>query len=126
MLMDNTLELNNFVLLHAAGDFILVRVHPRMACRENGVATVKPFVGIASCGACWDQHDVERCARNERFMADIWAARMFAKSIARTMQTCTSLGNLHLVEGREYLVWHCNKFVVDWHRPAFMAEYGLL
>lgn len=122
-----TLELDNIALTDPASrSFILLKVHTRLACRENGRPTFKPFVGISAYGTAWSLRDVERCARNERFMGNVVDARVFARSMASTLQTCTSLGALRLHAGREYLEWHVDRLVVDWYKPTFMAEYGLL
>jgi len=110
---ENTMRLA--LVCPRTGAFILVAVH-MMAARDRGVNCVRPFVSVAAYDlpgeAVWSEADVARCERNERFFRKEDDARAFAASIARTLQTATSLGRLTLLQGEAYQTWHKAKFCV--------------
>lgn len=97
------------------GAFIRVAVS-MMAARDRGVNCVRPFVGITAYDPpgirLWSEADVARCERNERFFRTEEDALSFARTIARTLQTATSLGGLSLLEGKAERIWHDAKFCV--------------
>lgn len=91
---------------------VMMAAYDRVAKRQ----VTRPYVGIVPYDPpgrrLWSEADVARCERNERFFRTEEDARAFARTIARTLQTSTSLGGLSLLEGKAERIWHDSQFCV--------------
>lgn len=91
---------------------VMMAAYDRVAKRQ----VTRPFVGITAYDPpgrrVWSDADVSRCERNQRFFRTEEDAVAFARDIARTLQTSTSLGGISLLEGKAERIWHDSQFCV--------------